>query len=94
MRTVLYCQGTFDIPHPDSTQKQAMMAAAIDIASAGFSCVILGQWHVHADGSIYYNDTVVADVEPTLAWLPGVFKQAGVEQVLVSFGAARHGSMS
>jgi hypothetical protein len=86
MNSVLYCQGTFDIPNPDSTQTQAMKAAAIDIASAGFSCVILGQWHVQPDGSIYYNNTEVADVAATLAWLPGAFKEAGVQQVLVSFG--------
>jgi len=86
MNSVLYCQGTFSVANPDSAQTQAMKAAASDIAAAGFDCVILGQWHVHAAGDIYYNDSLLSDVETTLAWLPAALKEGGVKNVLVSFG--------
>jgi len=86
MTAVLYCQGTFSTANPTNEQKIAMEAAAQAIGSAGFGCVILGQWHVHADGGIFYNDTALSDVGATLEWLPAALRKAGVQQVLVSFG--------
>jgi hypothetical protein len=52
LKIALYMQGTFDKPNPNQQEMDAMLAAAKDIRGSGFGTVLLGQWHVHADGSI------------------------------------------
>ncbi|HEX8111180.1 MAG TPA: hypothetical protein VF516_25795 [Kofleriaceae bacterium] len=84
---VLYCQGTFSAPNPTPAQMKQMMEAAKDIGNSGFSTVILGQFHVHSNGSIYYNDSPLDTVMWALETVPGLLKQAGkVQRVLVTFG--------
>jgi hypothetical protein len=83
----LYCQGTFSTANPTSAQQQQMIQAAADIASSGFTTVILGQFHVHSDGGIYYNDSPLDTVMWALQTIPGLLKQGGkVQRVLVTFG--------
>jgi len=84
---VLYCQGTFSIANPTPAQTQQMLDAADDIGNSGFTTVILGQFHVHSDGGIYYNDSALDTVMATLQTIPNRLKQAGnVQKVLVTFG--------
>jgi hypothetical protein len=86
-KVALYCQGTFDIPNPTPAQLQQMLAAADDIGKSGFGTVILGQWHVHEDGSIYYNNTPVSQVAEALQQIPVELKKGGnVKNVLITFG--------
>jgi hypothetical protein len=56
LKISLYSQDTFDVENPNQQQIDAMVASASNINNSGFGTVLLGQWHVHADGSIYYND--------------------------------------
>ena len=81
---VLYDQGTFDGGIPDATPE------AEDIAASGFGTVALGQWHVHADGSIYYN-TKAAPLSVAKAllqkYIPILKRTGRVSKVLISFGA-------
>lgn len=84
-KIVLYTQGTFDVPNPNSQQKAAMMAAANDIIKSGFNTVILGQWHVHADGGIYYNDSLLDTVSQNLQTIVPALKKGGL-RVLLTFG--------
>ena len=86
LKIALYMQGTFDKPNPNQQEMDAMLAAAKDIRGSGFGTVLLGQWHVHADGSIYYNDTPLDDVLQTLKVIPKALKEGGsVREVLVTF---------
>jgi hypothetical protein len=86
-KVALYCQGTFSTPNPNNQQIEAMIAAAADIAESGFGTVILGQWHVHADGSIYYNDSPLDSVIQALKVIPTALGQGGrVKKVLIDFG--------
>lgn len=63
---------------------------ASDVAASGFSTVIVGLWHVHDDGSIYYNDfpydsntsAAFNEAISALKSTPG----SNVQTVLVSFG--------
>jgi hypothetical protein len=61
-----------------------------DIAAAGFDTIIVGLFHVHDDGSIYYNDFPVdTDIEGYLYESIKELKTAPgstVKTVLVSFG--------
>jgi hypothetical protein len=83
----LYCQGTFSTSNPTPAQKKQMLEAAKDIGNSGFTTVILGQFHVHSDGSIYYNDSPLDTVMWALETVPGLIKKAGnVQRVLVTFG--------
>src|SRR5690348_2722239 len=86
LKSVLYSQDTFDIANPTPQQIDKMVAAAQDIANSGFGTVILGQWHVHDDGSIYYNDSPLPSVIQALKVIPTALKQGGVEKVLLTFG--------
>jgi hypothetical protein len=84
---VLYCQGTFSTANPTPAQMKQMIEAAKDIGNSGFTTVILGQFHVHSNGVIYYNDSPLDTVTATLKMIPGLLKQAGkVKRVLVTFG--------
>jgi hypothetical protein len=84
---VLYCQGTFSTANPTPAQMKQMREAAKDIGNSGFTTVILGQFHVHSDGTIYYNDSPLDTVMATLQVIPTLLKQAGkVKKVLVTFG--------
>jgi len=86
-KVALYCQGTFDVPNPSSTQSAQMKRAAEDIAASGFGTVLLGQWHVHEDGSVYYNDSPLESVMETLEAIPRILLgQGNVKNVLISFG--------
>jgi len=83
----IYCQGTFDYANPTNQQIDQMAAAATDLSTSGFGTVILGQWHVHADGSIYYNDSPVESVIQQLKVIPTALGNAGlVKTVLIDFG--------
>jgi hypothetical protein len=85
-KVVLYCQDTFDIANPNQAQYDAMVSAAQDIAASGFGTVLLGQWHVHEDGGIYYNDSPLDSVMKALTTIPAILTQGHVGRVLISFG--------
>lgn len=87
LHVALYCQGTFSYPNPTNQQIDEMVAAAADINKSGFGTVILGQWHVHSDGSIYYNDSPLDTVIQTLKVIPTALTTGGsVKRVLIDFG--------
>jgi hypothetical protein len=87
LHVALYCQGTFDYPNPTNQQIDLMVAAAADINSSGFGTVLLGQWHVHPDGSIYYNDSPLDTVIQQLKVIPTALTLGGsVQKVLIDFG--------
>jgi hypothetical protein len=87
LRISLYSQDTFDVENPNQQQIDAMVASASNINSSGFGTVLLGQWHVHADGSIYYNDSPLDTVIQALKVIPTALKLGGsVKKVLLSFG--------
>lgn len=86
-KTVLYSQDTFDVANPTPSQIDTMVAAAADINSSGFGTVILGQWHVHPDGAIYYNNSPLDSVIQALKVIPTALKNGGsVQKVLLTFG--------
>lgn len=85
-KVALYCQGTFDVQNPDQSQMDQMTRAAEDIAASGFGTVLLGQWHVHDDGGVYYNNSPVETVMRQLPVIPRILTQGRVENVLISFG--------
>lgn len=86
-KIALYSQDTFDVANPTPQQSDAMVAAAQDINRSGFGTVILGQWHVHADGGIYYNNSLLDTVIQALKVIPTALKQGGsVKKVLITFG--------
>ena len=85
-KVALYCQGTFDIVNPTPQQLADMKKAADDIAASGFGTVLLGQWHVHEDGSVYYNNSPLDGVLDALEVIPGILTQGKVRNVLLSFG--------
>lgn len=87
LHVALYCQGTFDYANPTNQQIDEMVAAAANINSSGFGTVILGQWHVHPDGSIYYNDSPLDSVIQQLKVIPTALTLGGsVQKVLIDFG--------
>ena len=85
----IYCQGTFDIANPTAAQQTQMLDSANELASSGFGTILLGQWHVHIDGTIYYNDTLYtaggSDLEWSLSTIPPALKK-GARYVVVTFG--------
>lgn len=87
LKIALYSQNTFDVANPNQQQIDAMVAAAQDINSSGFGTVLLGQWHVHPDGSLFYNNSTLDSVIQTLKVIPTALKLGGsVKKVLLSFG--------
>lgn len=84
-KIAVYCQGTFSAPNPTSSQQKAMIAAAKDLAASGFGTVLLGQWHVHGDGTVYYNDSPVDTVSWAMQTIPSMLRN-GVTNVLLTFG--------
>jgi hypothetical protein len=87
LHVALYCQGTFDYANPTNQQIDEMVAAAADINASGFGTVILGQWHVHEDGSIYYNDSPLDSVIQQLKVIPTALTLGGsVQRVTLDFG--------
>ena len=86
-QAALYCQGSFSTANPTPAQRKQMIDTAKDIGNSGFTTVILGQFHVHPDGAIYYNDSPLDSVLTTLTAIPSLLKRAGkVKKVLVTFG--------
>jgi len=86
-KIALYCQNTFDVANPSPSQITQMIDAANDLSQSGFGTILLGQWHVHSDGSIYYNDSPLDSVIQALKVIPTALKQGGfVKKVLISFG--------
>lgn len=87
-QAVLYMQGTFDLANPTPAQIDQMVAAANQINTLGYTTVILGQWHVHADGSLYYNNSTFNEVINQLKVLVTALKmgRGSVQKVLVTFG--------
>jgi hypothetical protein len=81
----LYCQGTFSTPNPTPEQLADMLQAAADINTSGFGTVILGQWHVHGDGTIWYNDSPLETVADTLKQVVPALQKGGMK-VLLTFG--------
>ena len=64
-----------------------MVEAAKDICNSGFTTVILGQFHVHPDGTIYYNDSPLNTVSYALSTIPALLKRSGrIKRVLLTFG--------
>ena len=63
---------------------------AADVAKAGFDCILVGLWHVHPGGAIYYNDFPIND--NTRAAFTGSFKElksapgSTVKNVIISVG--------
>lgn len=87
LKIALYSQNTFDVANPTQQQIDAMVAAGQDINSSGFGTVLLGQWHVHPDGSLYYNKSALDSVIQALKVIPTALKLGGsVKKVLLSFG--------
>jgi len=87
LKSVLYSQDTFDVANPNQQQIDTMVAAAQNINSSGFGTVILGQWHVHSNGGIYYNDSPLDSVIQALKVIPTALKLGGsVKKVLLTFG--------
>jgi hypothetical protein len=87
LHVALYSQNTFDVQNPNQQQIDAMVAAAQNINSSGFGTVLLGQWHVHSDGSLYYNNSPLDTVIQALKVIPTALKLGGsVQKVLLSFG--------
>lgn len=87
LKIALYSQNTFDAANPNQQQIEAMVAATHDINGSGFGTVLLGQWHVHPDGSLYYNNSPLDSVIQTLKVIPTALKLGGsVKKVLLSFG--------
>jgi len=87
LHIALYCQGTFDVANPNNQQIDQMVAAAADINASGFGTVILGQWHVHSDGSVYYNNSTLDSVIQALKVIPTALTLGGsVQKVLIDFG--------
>lgn len=87
LHVALYSQNTFDVPNPNNQQIDKMVAAADQISTSGFGTVLLGQWHVHSDGGIYYNNSTLDSVIQALKVIPTALGQGGiVKKVLISFG--------
>lgn len=53
----LYTVGTFSVSNPSPAEEQEMKAAAEALAASRFNSIVLASLHVHADGSIYFDDT-------------------------------------
>ena len=78
---------------PDGQQKTMLendlknTTLVSDVADCGFPTVIVGLWHVHDDGSIYYNDFPY-DSNTSAAFNEAIsaLKSSYVETVLISFG--------
>jgi hypothetical protein len=86
-KVALYCQGTFSVPNPNAQQAGVIVNGAADIAASGFGTVLLGQWHVHANGDIYYNDAPLNSVINPLKVIPTALKLgSAVQKVLLTFG--------
>ncbi len=88
----VYTVGTFSVQNPTPAQQGEQSNAAQDLASSGMGVVVLASFHVHADGSIYWNDTAIVSggqastgLNPNLA---GLLQQirAGGATLLASFG--------
>ncbi|HEY6393640.1 MAG TPA: hypothetical protein VIX89_20325 [Bryobacteraceae bacterium] len=87
LKISLYSQNTFDVENPNQQQIDAMAAAASNINGSGFGTVLLGQWHVHSDGGIYYNNSPLDTVIQALKVIPTALKLGGsVKKALLSFG--------
>ena len=69
------------------SQQQAMIAAANDLEQSGFGTVLLGQWHVHSDGSLYYNDSPLNTVTWAMRTIPSRLRRR-VGTVPLTFGPA------
>ncbi len=86
-QVLLYCQGTFSTGDPTPAQQQSMLASAAEISASGFGTVVLGQWHVHSNGDIFYNNSLLSEVSWTLNNIPLALKAGGtVTKVLITFG--------
>jgi hypothetical protein len=84
-KIAVYCQGTFSAQNPTPSQQQVMIAAAKGLAASGFGTVLLGQWHVHSDGTLYYNDSPIDTVSWALTTIPPLLRN-GVTNVPLTFG--------
>lgn len=87
-QTALYSQGTFDIATPSAAQQATLTGYAQEVAQSGFGTFYLGQWHVHSDGTLYYNNTAYtpASFDWVLTNVPAVMKAGGVQRVCLTFG--------
>ncbi len=56
------------------------------IAASGFTTVIVGLFHVHTDGSLYYNDTPVDDSQASIIKQLKTIPGSKVQTVLFSIG--------
>lgn len=84
-KIAVYCQGTFAAQNPTPGQQHVMIAAAKDLAGSGFGTVLLGQWHVHKDGTLYYNDSPIDTVSWAMKTIPSLLRN-GVTNVLLTVG--------
>jgi hypothetical protein len=81
----LFVSGVFD-----GTNVSSMEAAALDIASAGFSSVTLSFLHVHADSSLWFNDIPVANATflPRAVQIIKGIRRGAPPTLLLSIGGA------
>ncbi len=83
----LYTQGTFSAPNPNAEQQQTMLNEAAGISQSGFGTVILGQWHVHDDGTLYWNDSPINETKWAIQNIPAALKkEQNIKNVFVTFG--------
>ena len=90
----LYAPSPFDTANPTPAEQKTIAAAGDFLGKAGFDTVILASLHIHPNGEIYYNDTLMAsggaistDLDPNLASVLRQMKTSGtVKNLLVSFG--------
>jgi hypothetical protein len=92
-----YTLGTFGAKDPTKPQQQAMLAEAQTISASDFNLVMLASMHVHKDGSLWFNDTLMihsnppapgGQLSPNLAQCIATMKKkaGGNGKVLASFG--------
>lgn len=88
----VYSNNIFSTQSPTPEQQQAQQAAAHDLAGSGMDVVVLASFHVHDDGSIFFNDTSAVSggqstglLNPELPNLLAQMQKAGIT-ILASFG--------
>lgn len=88
----VYSNNIFSTQNPTPAQQQAQQAAATDLAGSGMDVVVLASFHVHDDGSIFFNDTSAVSggqptglLNPELPDLLAQMQKAGIT-LLASFG--------
>lgn len=90
----LYALDPFSTPNPDQGQCAAIAAAAEELKNSQFNNILFASFHVHDNGDVYWNDTLVAtggvlttNLAPDLPGLIADMKGANPDRkVLMSIG--------